>query len=326
MPLDPHRHLTLVRPPLSEASQTRRFLQRKMPDSWRFAHQTTIDLARRLEFLAWAGRADAFDTYFLRQAEAMLRPSGLTELIGGAAPLGEDQTAPDLEERLARFCTWSRAIVTAVLLELVHDAGGELGGDLEVELAAQAEVHLAGGRLLGDGDARDAEDDPLERGGDGPGVRDVVAEVRAVVDAGHDDLGVEAVDEPELGEPDAVDRGAVGRIADRPVVEVDLLDPERPPRRDHPRHRRPVAVRRDDGELDVRELQQRAAERLQPLGLDAVVVGQQHAHAREDSREVRGLLTRPGSSPRKRRATVVQPLVARHGGTRWSPSGSNATS
>ena len=118
MPLDPHRHLTLVRPPLSEASQTRRFLQRNMPDSWRFAHQMTIDLAQRLEFLAWAGRPDAFDTYFVRQAEAMLRPSGLTELIGGTEPRGEDQTAPDLEERLARFCTWSRAIVTAVLLEL----------------------------------------------------------------------------------------------------------------------------------------------------------------------------------------------------------------
>jgi hypothetical protein len=39
-------------------------------------------------------------------------------LIGGAAPLGEDQTTPDLEDRLARFCTWSRAIATAVLLDL----------------------------------------------------------------------------------------------------------------------------------------------------------------------------------------------------------------
>src|SRR4029450_9354053 len=59
-----------------------------MPDSWRFAHQMTTVLAQRLEFLAWAGRADAFDTYFLRQAEAILRPPGLTELIGGAAPAG----------------------------------------------------------------------------------------------------------------------------------------------------------------------------------------------------------------------------------------------
>ena len=171
-----------------------------------------------------------------------------------------------------------RALGERHVVELVHDARDELGGDLEVELAAEAEVHLAGRRLLGDGDARDPEDDPLERGGDRPGVRDVVAEVGAVVDPGHDDVGLEAVDEPELGEPDAVDGRAVGRVADRPVVEVDLLDPERPARRDHPRHRRPVPVRRDDGELDVRELQQRAAERLQPLGLDAVVVGQQHAH------------------------------------------------
>jgi hypothetical protein len=118
VPLDPHRHLTLVRPTLSEASQARRFLQRKMPDSWRFAHQMTTDLAQRLEFLAWAGRADAFDTYFLRQAEAILRPKGLTELIGGPTPPDEAETTPDLEKRLARFCTWSRAIATAVLLEL----------------------------------------------------------------------------------------------------------------------------------------------------------------------------------------------------------------
>ena len=95
-----------------------RFLQRSLPDSWRFAHQMAVDLVRQLEFLAWAGRADAFDTYFLRQAEAMLRPKGLTELIGGRpAPDGEP-TTPDLEERLARFCAWSRAIVTAVLLDL----------------------------------------------------------------------------------------------------------------------------------------------------------------------------------------------------------------
>ena len=119
VPFDPHRHLALVRPALSEPSQARRFLQRTMPDSWRFAHQMAIDLVRQLEFLAWSGRADAFDTYFLRQAEAMLRPKGLTELIGGpSAPPDANQTTPDLEERLARFCRWNRAIVTAVLLDL----------------------------------------------------------------------------------------------------------------------------------------------------------------------------------------------------------------
>ena len=119
MPFDPRRHLALVRPALSEPSQARRFLQRTLPDSWRFAHQMAIDLVRQLEFLAWSGRADAFDTYFLRQAEAMLRPQGLTELINGpSTPSDGEQTTLDLEERLARFCIWSRAIVTAVLLDL----------------------------------------------------------------------------------------------------------------------------------------------------------------------------------------------------------------
>jgi hypothetical protein len=119
VPFDPRRQIALVRPALSEPSHARRFLQRTLPDSWRFAHQMAIDLVRQMEFLAWAGRADAFDTYFLRQAEAMLRPQGLTELLGGTPALrdGEPTTA-DLEERLARFCAWSRAIVTAVLLDL----------------------------------------------------------------------------------------------------------------------------------------------------------------------------------------------------------------
>jgi hypothetical protein len=119
MPFDPRRQLALVRRAPSEPSQARRFLQRTLPDSWRFAQQMAIDLMRQLEFLAWDARADALDTYFLRQAEAMLQPKGLTELIGGpAGPPDWAQTTPDLEERLARFCTWNRAIVTAVLLDL----------------------------------------------------------------------------------------------------------------------------------------------------------------------------------------------------------------
>jgi hypothetical protein len=118
VPFDPNRHLALVRPARSEASQARRFLQRRMPDSWRFAHQMTLDLVRRLEFLAWAGRADTLDSYFMDQAEAMLRPGGLTELIGGPCSPDEAEGTPDLDARLGRFCTWSRAIVTAVLLDL----------------------------------------------------------------------------------------------------------------------------------------------------------------------------------------------------------------
>jgi hypothetical protein len=122
VPFDPRRQLALVRPAPSEPSHARRFLRRCLPDSWRFAHQMAVDLVRQLEFLAWTGRADAFDTYFLRQAEAMVRPEGLTELLG--APPDGARITPDLEERLARFCAWSRAIVTAVLLDL--DERGEV--------------------------------------------------------------------------------------------------------------------------------------------------------------------------------------------------------
>jgi hypothetical protein len=103
---------------LAEPSNARRFLQRAMPHSWRFAHQMALDMVRQTEFLSWPGRADAFDTYFLRQAEAMLRPAGLTELVNGAPELTDPGTRRELEERAARFASWSRATVTAVLLDL----------------------------------------------------------------------------------------------------------------------------------------------------------------------------------------------------------------
>ncbi len=67
---------------------------------------------------------------------------------------------------------------------------------------------------------------------------------------GDDELGLEAVDQPELREAHAVDRRAVRRVADRAVVEVDLLDPQRPPRRDRARSRGAVPVRRDHRQLD----------------------------------------------------------------------------
>ena len=104
---------------MSESSSAKRFLQRVLPDSWRFAHHMAIDLRRQIEYLPWRGRVEAFDTYFLRQAEAMLRPRGLTELVGGelSAP-GEPIDRRQLECRIGRFADWSRALVTAVLLDL----------------------------------------------------------------------------------------------------------------------------------------------------------------------------------------------------------------
>ena len=140
MAFHPRPRLQLVRPAPLEPSRARRFLQRTMPDSWRFAHQMAVDLVRQLEFLAWAGRADTLDTYFLRQAEAMLRPEGLTELINGpSVSLNGEPATADLEARLARFCRWSRVVVTAVLLDLAEHR--------EVTNAHQALTYLLTGHV-----------------------------------------------------------------------------------------------------------------------------------------------------------------------------------
>ena len=136
MPFEPRHHLALVRLEHPEPSKARRCLQRMLPDSWRFAQQMAVDLVRQLEYLAWAGRAETFDTYFLRQAEAMLRPKGLTELISGQRPRCDSIPARRLEERATRFATWSRAIVSAVLLDLSERP--------EVDNPQQALTYLVG--------------------------------------------------------------------------------------------------------------------------------------------------------------------------------------
>lgn len=79
----------------------------------------SADLLRQVEYLPWSGRVEAFDTYFLRQAEAMLRPRGLTELVGGELSAPDEPIDPrQLEGRCGRYANWSRAMVTAVLLDL----------------------------------------------------------------------------------------------------------------------------------------------------------------------------------------------------------------
>jgi hypothetical protein len=90
-----------------------------LPQSWRFAHHVAADLVRQVEYLPWSGRVEMLDTYFLRQAEAMLRPRGLTALVGGPSPpSGEPLEPQQLEQRCGRFADWSRTVVTAVLLDL----------------------------------------------------------------------------------------------------------------------------------------------------------------------------------------------------------------
>ena len=111
-------------------------------------------------------------------------------------------------------------------------------------------------RLLRDGDPGHAEHDRLERGRDRARVGDVVTDVRAVVDAGDDQLRLPVVDQAEVRQPHAVDRCPVGCEAGRPITEVDLLHPQRPAGRDHASHRRAVPIGRDHPQIDARHHQQ----------------------------------------------------------------------
>jgi hypothetical protein len=148
--------------------------------------------------------------------------------------------------------------------------------------APGAEVQLAVVRLLRHRDRRQPQHDPLERRGDRSRVGDVVAQVGAVVYARHDQLGLE-VEQPERGEAHAVHGGAVGGEAARAVPELDLLHPERLLEGDAARRRGAVGVGRDHGQLDTGHTEQRAPEHVQAGGCDAVVVGEQNLHCRENS-------------------------------------------
>jgi hypothetical protein len=115
----PRHDPTLVWTAPPAAGAGRRFLQRALPHGWRVAHHVAADLARQVEYLPWSGRVEMLDIYFLRQAEAMLRPRGLSALVGGAPPPADEPLPPhQLERRCGRFADWSRTTVTAVLLDL----------------------------------------------------------------------------------------------------------------------------------------------------------------------------------------------------------------
>ncbi len=114
----------------------KRALQRMLPASWRFAHQTAMDLLGRIEHLAWRDRADTLDIYFSRQADGMLGAERVTAMVGGQVCLGVDQgtAPPQPDDRAAAFATWCRAITTAVMLDL--------GQDMAVRESCQALTYL----------------------------------------------------------------------------------------------------------------------------------------------------------------------------------------
>ncbi len=190
-----------------------------------------------------------------------------------------------------------------------HELRREGGPRIEVEAPADV-AHAPAGGLLGERHGGNAEDDPLQRRRDRPRVGDVVAEVGAVVDPGDDQVGAIA-DQAQLGEADAVDRGAVGRVATVAVAELDLLDAEGRAGRDAARGGAAVRVGSDHVDLDAVELAQGPSRSLQAGRGDAVVVGEEDAHS-VDSRSSRRTPGRGRVAARCRRP----PFAARRRATR----------
>jgi hypothetical protein len=122
-----------------------------------------------------------------------------------------------------------------------------------------------------------------------------------VVDAGDDQVRALA-EQPEVGEADAVDGGAVGGEAAGAVAELDLFDLEWRAGRDAAGRRAAVAVRGDHVDLEPVDVQEGAPESVEPAGGNAVVVGEQDLHP-GDSRVVRGPST--AAAPGRVSATAV---------------------
>ena len=187
-------------------------------------------------------------------------PPAAVLVLDQLEPVGVDALAETRDRRALQFRRGSRRAVDVeqrprgdrVLAEAGHHASHETRHGVEIEVAAEAEVHLPLGRLLRNGDRRQPQHDALERRRDRARVGDVVAEVGPVVDARDDQLGLEA-DQAERRKAHAVDRRAVGGEAAAAVVERELLHPQRAARGDAARARRAVRVGCDHGKLNARQ-------------------------------------------------------------------------
>ena len=128
------------------------------------------------------------------------------------------------------------------------------------------------------------EHDALQRGGHRARVGDVVAEVRAVVDAGDDQLGLE-LDQPERGEAHAVHRRAVGGVADGAVARGPPPRPTAGAGGDAARRGAAVGVGAITASSTPGTSSSARRMACRPIGADAVVVGEEDLHRlTQDSR------------------------------------------
>ena len=140
--------------------------------------------------------------------------------------------------------------------------------DLVLQQMIVAAEHASG---KGDGDAWDPEREPLHRGGDGPGVENVLAHVRPVIDAAQHEvrtLGQQRLDRHH----DAVGRGPV----DLPPTLPELNRAQRVVQREGVARRALLSVGGDDPHLA--EGTRRPLEDIESPREDTVIVAAQDPH------------------------------------------------
>src|SRR6185369_16714725 len=129
-------------------------------------------------------------------------------------------------------------------------------------------------------DRGNAENGPLDRTGDGAGIDHVLAGIAAAVDAGKNQIGWTVLDDV----PRAHDHAVSGRAFDRKAALTDFAQPQWIVERKRMRDAGLVELRRDHPDV----LRQRAADLgtdVEPLRVDAIVVGHEDAHFRRRLKE-----------------------------------------
>ena len=140
---------------------------------------------------------------------------------------------------------------------------------------------------------RHADDRTFDRGGHGAGIVQIVAQIRAAVDAAHDEIG-HASAQVVRADDDTI-RGRTRTAIRRHRALAHARDLDRCLNRDRVADAARVAFGRDDG--DLAEFSQRFGDGDQAEALIAVIVGDQDSSRRHDVQPRR--LVRPSSRSRR---------------------------
>ena len=145
-----------------------------------------------------------------------------------------------------------------------------------VAQAGFPERRLAAARFVGlrQRERGNAEQRAFHGAGHGAGIDHVLADIAAAIDAGQHEIDLLAVEHVAHAHDDAIGRRAAHRVA----AVADLAQPQRIVERQRMRDARLIVLRRDDPDIVGQRARDLGAD-IEAFGVNAVVVGDQNAHA-----------------------------------------------